>query len=107
VFRGCLSKKETNSKNRKLQKKRKQNKITHKLGEIIYLIWGEITLIFKKKFGFSSSSGHVSKLDWRKGEACHVSRAEWRKFAGSGQATREAGRHWGPTETGGVRRMGG
>ena len=86
MFRGCLSNKEINCKTRKLQKKRKQNKITHKLGEIIYLIWGEITLIFKKKFGFSSSSGHVSKLDWRKGEACHVSSAEWRNGAGDGQS---------------------
>ena len=50
VFRGCLSNKEIIYKTRKLQKKRKQNKITHKLGQIIYSIREEIAQIFEGEF---------------------------------------------------------
>ena len=100
MFRGCLSNKEINCKTRKLQRKRKQNKITYKLGEITYLIWGRNPVICSDFWGRNSDSSHrehVSKLDWRKGEACHVSRAEWRKRAGTGQNERQlsrAERNW-------------
>ena len=95
MFRGCLSNKEINCKTRKLQRKRKQNKITYKLGEITYLIWGRNSVICSDFWGRNSDSSHrehVSKLDWRRGEICHVSRAEWRKRAGTGQSERQLSR---------------
>ena len=67
VFRGCLSNKETNSKNRKLQRRRKQNKITHKFGQIIYSIREEIAQIFEGEFRIQLG-GHVAQPDWQWGE---------------------------------------
>ena len=84
VFRGCLSNKEINCKTIKLQKKRKQNKITHKLGEITYLILGKksgnLLWFLGKEFGFSTNGDTCQSVvggkEWfatcraRNGEAC-------------------------------------